>query len=905
MANIQYSIANTVSPGALSSRDLSKVTSLQLIAQFDPARDFAEASVYDISNNFLYTVPVNVGINSPSTPKDPNQVNEERDKTSTNIYINPEAIISGVDVTNLTGVTAVCSFFRNILAGIDVEEISYDRTEIKLKLTSLVKPVFQISQLVDLISNNAYYGKVGIAHTQGQYTAIINISVQEDFIYLKLYNALPNLVNLGDPITIIQEIADPVSIAYVYEADAPIAPTVPYLRSANFNIDLEDRSTVTTEYLNYNDLYNLPVTNSFNRIFSELEGNGININVDYTDYSNFIHFSSAKERLANFKYKVDLIHQYEQEKTSISTLSSASNAITSSNTYYDNLVKNIVSKFDGYERYLYYESSSKAWPKSNSTRPYINLSSSLAPATAWFTAEYTSASLYDELNESGLEYTTPEFIRQNDSNAPYSLFLNMIGQHFDELWLYSKAVTDKYNADNRLDYGISKELITKTLQNFGVKLYSSNFAATNLANLYLGEWYNTGSEYITSFVTASNEPTPDKDILAETYKRIYHNLPYLLKTKGTERGLRALINCFGVPSSSLSINTFGGITRNVSPYLAYDIPATDKVRLDYTGSIIPGNTLSQYTNIIKPDEKYNQDLNLIEIGFSPTDYIDDYILTRVPGNYMNPPDYTVPWWALEAYVENGDLDVDHFIGDPRFAGSKNYQDVNGVSMKRVAESLLSGSDTYNVVDFIRLTKFFDNQLFKMIKDFVPARDTVSAGIIIKPHILNRSKATSPIATFTQPEYSASINTAFISGSAAGVLDQYSTAYTASVLTPSGSIQYIYNDEAAQINGELGGTILDMYSRSLNEANTLKKPSTVLPYYDSTGSVNISPEPGAFHWQYGLSSTGLGAINGYQVKYLYINEEDLSGNNIEPALSNLKPGDTITFTVNWSTVAPVE
>ena len=35
----------------------------------------------------------------------------------------------------------------------------------------------------------------------------------------------------------------------------------------------------------------------------------------------------------------------------------------------------------------------------------------------------------------------------------------MIGQHFDTLWLYAQSITDKYDADNRLDFGISKDLV--------------------------------------------------------------------------------------------------------------------------------------------------------------------------------------------------------------------------------------------------------------------------------------------------------------------------------------------------------------------------------------------------------------------------------------------------------------
>ena len=46
---------------------------------------------------------------------------------------------------------------------------------------------------------------------------------------------------------------------------------------------------------------------------------------------------------------------------------------------------------------------------------------------------------------------------------------------------------------------------------------------------------------------------------------------------------------------------------------------------------------------------------------------------------------------------------------------------------------------YDVTDFIRLIKFFDNSLFKMIKDFVPARSNIDTGLIIKPHLLERNK----------------------------------------------------------------------------------------------------------------------------------------------------------------------
>ena len=901
MANTTYYISGTGDQLQLTTADQQKVNTVELSAQFDPSQDIAEASVYNSRGQFVNTTLVNVGLNLPSPPQDPNQSNEDRDLTSSTIFIDAVPLVSSLSDFEKDGATAKYCFYRPILSNLEADEISYDRTEVKVRSISFGRPQAQIDRLIELINNSAYYGKIGISHPEGAYTPIINVIDDGEYVYLKLYRPLPDLVNLGDSININQEVADPVTVTFNYTPDAPEVEPLPSLRSPNFNIDLDDRATVTTEYLDYNTLYSLPVTNSYNRVFSELEGLGVGISVDYTNYENFIHFSSAKERLANFKYKLDLLHQYEQERADAAALSNAANAITSSNLYYDNLIKGILTKFDGYERYLYYESSSKAWPKSNAERPYINVSSSLSAASSWYTSEQASASLYDELNESNLEYTIPEFIRQDSNNAPYSLFLNMIGQHFDELWLYAKGMTDRYDADNRLDFGISKDLIAKTLQSFGVKLYSSNFSTSNLTNLFLGEWMDTGSEQINTFVTASNEPTPDSDILSETYKRIYHNLPYLIKTKGTERGLRALINCFGIPSGSLSIEVFGGLERNDSSYFGYEQPSTTKIKLDNTGSIIPGDTLSQYTSIIKPYEKYNQDLHVVEVGFTPTKYMDEYIKTLFPGKFMLPLDYAFPYLNQEAYVIEGDFNLDEYIGDPRYRGQSNYKTVKNASLLQEANSVVPNSGSYDVNDFIRLVKFFDNQLFKMVRDFVPARDTVSAGIIIKPTILDRAKVPTPVFSFTQPEYSGSINTAFITGSAAGILDQHSTAYTASVLTPSGSINKIYDDEAAQINGELGGTVLDMYSGSLNEANELKKPSTILPIYEASGSTNVSPTTGQFTWQYGTITRQQGGLTltaGYGVTSIYINEIDSNDVNLENVLENLTTGDELTFTVDY-------
>jgi hypothetical protein len=213
---------------------------------------------------------------------------------------------------------------------------------------------------------------------------------------------------------------------------------------------------------------------------------------------------------------------------------------------------------------MYYESNSIAYPKVNSEPPFILQPSGDQIVLDWLEERLISASDFDNTNQNALVYTIPEYLRDDPQNAPYELFIEMIGQHFDNIYLYIKDITNLHNADNRLDFGISKDLVADALKSFGVKLYQNNFSSNDLYTAYLGINESgsylppTGSEVINSYITASNNPTPLDDINKEIYKRIYHNLPYLLKRKGTIEGVRALINCYGIPDTILRISEFGG-----------------------------------------------------------------------------------------------------------------------------------------------------------------------------------------------------------------------------------------------------------------------------------------------------------------------------------------------------------
>ena len=160
----------------------------------------------------------------------------------------------------------------------------------------------------------------------------------------------------------------------------------------------------------------------------------------------------------------------------------------------------------------------------------------------------------------------------------------MVGQYYDNVWTYTKDITNKFDADNRLDYGISKDLVADAIQDFAIKLYSNNFNTDDLFTAFLGITpsgssfpfpYMTGSiggavatpsgfEYVNTEISASNDIVPLDDVNKRLYKRIYHNIPYLLKTKGTVAGLRALITSYGIPDTILRVSEFGGKDRNES-----------------------------------------------------------------------------------------------------------------------------------------------------------------------------------------------------------------------------------------------------------------------------------------------------------------------------------------------------
>ena len=1117
MADNKYNVRPT-GPGDVaqykrfSDEDSNLIESFNINSTFDSQKNVAELHIYTSGNSLLRSISnytnYKVQLNSGGS-----------NEGSTSIYVDPAQDATSYGYNN-GGVKLLYLFFDNLFSEsklgpkLYLKEISNDRTELKLSSTGILNEDLKKYSLAikDRIEDTSFFSEFRLNFGNNNLYIGINIDYndEENVVVVKLYEPLPVNVDIKSTLDISEFVSDPIS--FEVEAEfTPDAPAIPRLREANFNLELEENTATPSQFFNYDELFSYSVDNSNYQVFSLFNEKGAELSIDHSNYEDFIHFSSAEERLINFKYKLDLLGNYSASIQNINT-ELGSSGVTSDKSHYENLIEGIVNNFDHYERFLYFESGSYSWPKSNNQKPYANQASSTAEAITWFADQRTAANNYDVSNFNALTNTIPSFIREDDNNAQYTLFVQMIAQHFDNLWIYSKAVSDKYNADNRVNVGVSRDLVEEAIKSLGVKLYNSSDSLQDLFKYFVGEFSKETDEVINQNVQAGNIVTRTKEIIDEetistpvevttgeftglvikikpsytrvgfggwgfymadlkdpttvpwadpnlnidtitgkqlaaqfksgkyknsfnaglllgavnelswqrfkfshgdqpndvqivknpenltkfesgkdyfitfkfnsdrtdpvtgevvtagtygpyrykfrysfngipgydqerenpihrshhlgsfsvgnnefknflktpqltfdyrdkdgngifnllragmtrdeidrndtvkqygnftadnfeveitisdeqniettstiyetetitttktvvekevrpfetlpkdlyqksVYKRIYHNLPFLLKTKGTQRGLRALINCFGIPYNIMKIKTSGGRATSERPFFGTELQSSleySNIRTNNPDSIISGDTLSQFTSVTKPGDNYNQDLHNIEVGFSPTDNLNALIVNTLGSSF----------------------NVDDYIGDPRDLTAESY---NGL-LAQVKTALADVTEKYDVKDFIRLIRFFDNVIFKMIKDFVPARSTVDTGVVIKPHLLDRSKAKSVVVSLTQPEYSGSISVGEYSGSSGGIFKgsatgsndingnpvpvniegEYDTAYTTVLTTPDGLKVKSYeglsdhNSEQAKYDGELQGSNIKLSDGELNKANTLKQ-----------------------------------------------------------------------------------
>jgi hypothetical protein len=276
-----------------------------------------------------------------------------------------------------------------------------------------------------------------------------------------------------------------------------------------------------------------------------------------------------------------------------------------------------------------------------------------------------------------------------------------------------------------------------------------------------------------------------------------------------------------------------GLRNRVNDKIQIVSSSYPPINLQYPQS---GNTLSQYRSIQQqyPSQgSETPDVNVLEVAFSPQNEIDDDIIASL--GYFN---------------------IGEYIGDPRQTPYPNYPDLNLISQTYFQKYIAN----YNLFDYIRLIKFFDNSLFKMIKDFVPARTNLRSGVVVKQHLLERSKYPQPQVSWEDMTYTGSIDTAFFSGSTGGTFNEFNTVSDGTILQYTGTNGTFTLGTYKPIFFSTAGTNGSMvtngyYNIALSGSNDVR---LIIPNYTGNTIFTFTSTLGTLEYNFVISSS----LNGY-------------------------------------------
>ena len=371
-------------------------------------------------------------------------------------------------------------------------------------------------------------------------------------LQLKLTTPLPSDISEGFSAHISRELAYTVidGMELTYAADIDRTPS---LRPRNMNVDMVPKSAqtnnVTLQSLGLNTgssgiVQNSTITYS-DRVFREWytsDFNSSELNIDFSDYRNFVFYGSAEARLVAFANKLNNVSTLLRKTTSGGTASLGASAASLE-------LESIIRGFDPYEQYLYYTTNSAAysssfygeyeynstgsWPKRSDGTIYFP---SESVAQDWYNTQIQIARRYDGFNENYLVYHLPEYLQFDENSSEFLTFVAMIGHVFDNLKVYIDQFPHIYSTTPDPLQDLTMDQLYEVATSFGLKL----------PNAYSLEQLHT-------FISNIDSDANVRQMVSETWKRFLHNMIWLYKSKGTRTGLNSILSIYGIAPQLLPI----------------------------------------------------------------------------------------------------------------------------------------------------------------------------------------------------------------------------------------------------------------------------------------------------------------------------------------------------------------
>jgi hypothetical protein len=397
-------------------------------------------------------------------------------------------------------------------------------------------------------------------------------------LILKLYEPLPADIQTNQKVWITKIQTNPIIETLTLVGDSE--DYCPPLKGPNFSLEVDSG----IGYQVYDDLLASGSATNTSLVQKYITNTGIDtekLNIQYISgseflFDNYVHFGSAEERVKNFWYKIKLLESYQSKYNELSITNVELGYVVAEGGAYDgyviitedssslqlqdvfqsptNLIQaqkqldninNLIGSFDGFENFLYTSTDDLAYPKTGNT--IVDTTDSTA--TIWYNSTVNTAAEFDRNNVDYLNNNLPEFIREDHQNEDFMLFMDMLGHHFDVIWVYINGLNNLRKPQHKSNLGFSNDLVYTLLESLGwegKKAFDSQY----LWEYALGQYKDGSTKYQQSLKSANEE----------VWRRILNNLPYLLKHKGTSRSLKAVMACYGVPQSLLTVMEFGGPT---------------------------------------------------------------------------------------------------------------------------------------------------------------------------------------------------------------------------------------------------------------------------------------------------------------------------------------------------------
>ena len=521
--------------------------------------------------------------------------------------LSEEQILNGLEPTRILRIQGIRTYFNNYL--LQNYDIITDFESLENKMSEFINLRLD-ERFIQYKSSDANYQQARsfVYDFFFKYFYQDFVNPLRDSHGIKYYGYLKNVLNFGnnqyfsilnhdyldernnpnDPLTLVVKLSSELPSDFVQKSTCWVSNVsmVPYVLTARLQNPIKYK-TIKISAPDFGNTNQFITKENINKMYSSddleisentqnditINKNLVELNTDYTDYQNFIVFSSAVTRHNIFKNKMISWTVLSASMSSLDNLYTESLSSSITYPYYtqeresiNSQIAELVNSFDGYESYLF----------NSGNYEYLVHSSSFVDSD-YVETQDEIALQYDRNNRDSLISNTPEYIINDSNNEEYLTFLTMTGHHFDNIYTYISALPIERQVKNELSSSIPTNTLKEMLYSFGWNVDDI------IGNL------NVDEVYLNSLNSSSYNVISAEERLQTIWNRILMTLPGIYKTKGTEECVRYLMSCYGLPSSLINIREYGGVDSSDDSMPTYRLDEkTYMLKFSGSGDYIEG-----------------------------------------------------------------------------------------------------------------------------------------------------------------------------------------------------------------------------------------------------------------------------------------------------------------------------